>query len=70
VKEALSQHGIQFTYVNITESMANLKAFLKYRDHHPAFAEVRQAGRVGLPCTVVDEGKRIFFGQPDLNELV
>lgn len=69
MKEALSQHGIEFTYVNITESMRNLKAFLKYRDHHPAFAEARESNRVGVPCTVVDDGKKVFFGQPDLYEL-
>lgn len=49
--------------------MANLKAFLKYRDNHPAFAEVRQVSRVGVPCIVINEGERIIFGQPDLKEL-
>ncbi len=42
---------------------------LKYRDNDPRFAEVREGGRVGVPCTVVNDGEKIIFGQPDLNEL-
>jgi len=49
--------------------MANLKAFLKYRDHRAAFADVRTEGRVGIPCTVVNEGELIIFGQPELSQL-
>lgn len=69
MKEFLSQNNVEFTYVNITESMANLKAFFKYRDNDPRFAEVREGGRVGVPCTVVNDGEKIIFGQPDLEEL-
>ena len=69
MKEFLSQNNVEFTYVNITESMANLKAFLKYRDHDPRFAEVKEGGRVGIPCIVVNDGEKILFGQPSLDEL-
>lgn len=69
MKEFLSHHNVNFTYIDMTDSMMNLKAFLKYRDTHPAFEEVRNAGRVGLPCTVVNDGEKIIFGQPDLTEL-
>lgn len=69
MKEFLSQNNVVFTYVDICGSMANLKAFLKYRDNHAAFAEVRQVGRVGVPSVVIGEGERVIFGQPNLNEL-
>ncbi len=69
MKEVLSQNDVQFTYIDITESMSNLRAFLKYRDHHAAFTEVREVGRVGVPCTVINDGEKIIFGQPDLDEL-
>lgn len=69
MKEVLSQNGVEFTYIDITASMSNLRAFLKYRDSHPQFAEVRQVGRVGVPCCVINEGERLIFGQPDLQEL-
>ena len=69
MKEFLSHHNIPFVYVDITASMANLKAFLKYRDQRTEFAEVRAQGRVGIPCTVVNEGELISFGQPELSQL-
>ncbi|MGE5559438.1 MAG: hypothetical protein ACM3XN_00070 [Chloroflexota bacterium] len=69
MKEFLSQNGIEFTFVEITESMANLKAFLQYRDHRPEFAEVRQASRVGIPCVVVNDGEKVILGKPDLADV-
>jgi len=70
VKEFLSQNNVEFTYVEITESMGNLRAFLQYRDNHEAFAEVRKVGRVGLPCIVINDGEKLIFGQPELSDLV
>lgn len=69
MKEFLSQNNVAYTFVEITESMANLRAFLRYRDNHPAFAEVRQSGRVGIPCLVVGDDEKFIFGVPDLAEL-
>jgi len=46
--------------------MLNLKRFLKYRDNHEAFGEIKESGRIGLPCIVVNDGERIIF---DHNEL-
>lgn len=69
MKEFLSQNNVEFTYIEVTESMRTLKAFLHYRDNHPAFAEVRKAGRVGLPCIVINDGEKILFGKPELTDL-
>jgi glutaredoxin-related protein len=69
VKEFLSQNDVEFTYVDITSSMRNLRDFLRYRDSHPAFAEVREKNRVGVPCIVIEDGEKILFGKPDLTEL-
>ncbi|MBT9177550.1 MAG: hypothetical protein DDT20_01884 [Firmicutes bacterium] len=66
MKEFLSHHNVPFTYIDITASMANLKAFLKYRDNRVEFAEAKDSGRVGIPCTVINEGELIVFGQPEL----
>nr|WP_234950006.1 hypothetical protein [Tissierella praeacuta] len=46
--------------------MLNLKRFLKYRDNYEEFKEVKESGRVGLPCIVINDGERIIF---DYNEL-
>lgn len=73
MKEALSQTGIEFAYVDITSGMMPLKRFLKYRDSRREFDEIREKNRVGLPCIVVrneDGSERIMFSLPEnLDEL-
>ncbi len=61
MKEFLSRENVPFLYLDITENMINLKRFLKYRDSLPEFDEVREAGRVGLPCVVINDGEEIVF---------
>lgn len=50
--------GISF--YNITDSMANLKRFLYFRDRLEGFGQVKEAARVGVPCKVIDE-KEVEF---------
>lgn len=69
MKEFLSQNGIKFTYVDITDNMFNLKMYLKYRDSRPEFDEIKKVGRVGIPLIVVDNGEKLYFNTPDLEEL-
>lgn len=72
MKEALSQAGITFAYIDITSGMLPLKRFLKYRDSRPEFDEIKSGGRVGLPCIVVNNGETedILFELPEnLDEL-
>lgn len=66
MKEFLSQNNIRHAYLDISESMMNLKRFLKYRDFNSEFDDIKKNGRVGLPCVVVDNGEQIIF---DINEL-
>lgn len=49
-----------YEFVNITESMPNLKRFLAYRDRLEAFEEVKKEGRVGVP-SIVEDGKEVSF---------
>lgn len=65
-KEFLSRNNIKYLYLDISEGMLNLKRFLKYRDNCEEFKEIRESGRVGLPCIVVNDGEQILF---DYNEL-
>lgn len=69
MKEFLSQHNVEYTMIDMTDSMANLKAFLHYRDNYAEFVPVKEQGRVGLPCIVINDGEKIIFGQPDLEDL-
>lgn len=60
-KEYLSEKGIEYIYFDISENMLNLKRFLKYRDDAPEFKEIKEGGRVGLPCFVINKGEQILF---------
>lgn len=60
-KEYLSKRNIEFIYLDITESMLNLKKFLKLRDNRPEFDEIKKAGKVGIPCIVINDGEEILF---------
>lgn len=52
---------MEYLYLDITENMLNLKKFLKLRDHAPEFIEIKEAGRVGLPCIVIGKEEKILF---------
>ncbi|SCY06889.1 hypothetical protein [Alkaliphilus peptidifermentans] len=61
MKEFLSNEEIKFVYLDISENMLNLKMFLKYRDSFPQFSDIKESGRVGLPCIVINNGEDIIF---------
>lgn len=69
MKEFLSNNGVEFEYIDITDSMRNLKIFLKLRDTRPEFAEIKKLGRVGVPLIMVGNGEKLIFDKPDLGEL-
>lgn len=60
-KEKLTTYSdIELDYRNITETTAILKEFLAYRDHEPMFASVIEAGKVGIPFFILEEGSKTF----------
>lgn len=67
MKEFLSEHKIDFRYVDITESMYNLKRFLKYRDSNKAFDNIKKKNRVGLPAIMINNGQEFFFSMDEEN---
>lgn len=67
MKEFLSKNDIKFTYMNISEDLMNLKVFLKYRDNSPEFKKIKEKGRIGVPCVMVNNGEKFFFDQESLN---
>ena len=70
LKEFLSNNGIDFEYIEITDSMRNLKIYLKLRDTRPEFDEIKKAGRVGIPFIMINNGERFIFDKPILDELI
>jgi glutaredoxin-related protein len=69
LKEFLSSNGVEFQYIDITESMRDLKIYLKLRDTRAEFDEIKKAGRVGIPFIMVNNGEKLIFEQPELDEL-
>jgi len=69
LKEFLSNNGIIYEYIDITDSMKNLKIYLKLRDTRPEFEEIKRIGRVGIPFIMLDNGEKLIFDQPELDEL-
>lgn len=65
-REYLLEENIEYSYLDISEGMSNLKKFLIYRDNYDEFKEIKNKGKIGLPCIVVNNGERIIF---DYNEL-
>jgi glutaredoxin-related protein len=47
--------------------MMNLKLFLNHRDNNPVFDEIKEGGRVGLPCLVIGNGDQIVFDVESLD---
>ena len=56
-KELFAQKGFaDFQFVEITESTDNLRAFLQLRDHREELRQAREAGMIGIPCFVREDG--------------
>ena len=54
-KANLDFYGIEYEYVDILESMANLKEFLKIRDNSNLYDEVKKNNRIGIPTFKEDD---------------
>lgn len=52
----LDEKKIPYVYINITETTANLKEFLKIRDTNSVFLEVKENNKIGIPCFVKEDG--------------
>lgn len=51
--------GVDF--ININESITNLRRFLKYRDDLKGYEEIKAVGGVGVPSKVLDGVEVEFF---------
>ncbi|MBQ6508737.1 MAG: hypothetical protein IJI07_04615 [Flexilinea sp.] len=55
-KNSLDANGVDYDFVDITDSMKNLKEFLKLRDNDPLFNDARENGYVGIPALIKEDG--------------
>ena len=70
VKEFLDKNNFGYTYVDITESMKNLKEFLKIRDTHDTYKGIRGRAMVGIPMLKIGEDVIIGLGEEKLAEIL
>lgn len=59
--------GLKISILDITESMRNLKIFLKYRDSCHYFDDIKKNGSVGVPTFMVGDGEEFFSFSDDLD---
>ena len=59
-KEYFEKVNYKYEFINITESMKNLKEFLALRDNRKEFEEVKKLGYVGIPAILTDDNKIIL----------
>ncbi len=59
-KDLAALPDIELEYKNITGDTATLKEFLAYRDNDELFKEVKEAGRIGIPFFVLENGEKTF----------
>ena len=52
----LDRAGVGYTFFDFADDLKNLKAFLSIRDTSPLFDEARDAGSIGIPCIVQENG--------------
>lgn len=55
-REDLDQAKIAYEFLDFSESLLNLKEFLKLRDEDPTFADIRGSGKIGIPCILKEDG--------------
>ena len=54
-REDLEKAGVKYEFLDFSESLKNLKAFLKIRDNSPLFDDIREEGKIGIPCIVRED---------------
>ncbi|MFZ5967066.1 MAG: hypothetical protein ACOYVK_07810 [Bacillota bacterium] len=70
MKEFLSEKGVKFAYFDISLDFGALKRFLKIRDNHTIYDQVRKEGRVGIPTIMIDDEIIIGFDREKLDEIL
>jgi len=56
----LDAAGTAYEYREITENLLYLKEFLKLRDENVLFAQIKQEGKIGIPCILHESGELTF----------
>lgn len=55
-RQELDKAGVAYEYLDFSDGLANLKAFLAIRDSSDLFDSARENGGIGIPCIVKEDG--------------
>ena len=56
IKEDLDRVGVAYEFMDFADNLLHLKAFLNLRDSEAVFEEVKDSGKIGIPCIVREDG--------------
>lgn len=56
-REDLDRAGVAYEYLDFSEHLLHLKAFLALRDSEDVFTEIKANGKIGIPCIVKEDGR-------------
>ncbi len=62
------EYKVEYEFIDINESLGNLKELLRMRDSDPAFLEAKEAGSIGIPAIVREDGSVTLNWQSVLEE--
>ena len=54
-RKDLDKAGVEYQYLDFSESLLNLKEFLVLREE-PLFDSIRSEGKIGIPCILKEDG--------------
>lgn len=55
-RQELDSAGVTYEYLDFADSLIYLKEFLQIRESSQLFASVKEAGSIGIPCIVKEDG--------------
>lgn len=55
-RKDLDAAKVPYEYLDFADSLWNVKCFLALRDNDPAFTEVKEGGKIGIPCILREDG--------------
>lgn len=60
IVERQVQGDSRFELIDLGTHVRHLKEFLRLRDTHPAFEDVKSNGYIGIPCFLLEDGTVTF----------
>lgn len=67
--KTFTENGIEFTFRDMAEGVPQVKEFILLRETRKEFDKIKDAGYLGIPCVVINDGEKVLFEDLSLDEL-